>query len=265
MRGLGYVTARDRLFQMDLLRRHSAGRLAEIFGKAALPDDIRQRSLGFSGAATAIIAELPPEQREVLQAYAEGVNAFITHMETPPFEFLLLGYRPDLWTMADSLLVVLNMFQTLAGDEDDERMLTVMETVLPPEIVAFLTPDTDRYTTVLFGGSDSRRPIRPIPVQALAALRRPRVPHSKQAAQRLQISAPPLGSNGWAVGQLKTADGRAILANDMHMPFSVPNVWYRAVLRYGDVVHRWRDRARGASRRCRRQRSHCLGGDQYQE
>jgi penicillin G amidase len=235
IRALGYVTARDRLFQMDLLRRHSAGRLAEIFGNAALQTDIRQRNIGFNRVAPAILANLPPAQREVLQAYTEGVNAFIAHMETPPFECLLLGYRPELWTMEDSILVALNMFQTLSEDEDAERMLTIMETVLPPQVVAFLTPDTDSYTTVLFGGDESHRPIRPIPVKALAALRRSRVPNGKQAAPRLPASAPPLGSNNWAVDQSKTADGRAILANDMHMQLSVPNVWYRAMLHYADV------------------------------
>jgi penicillin amidase len=235
MRALGYVTARDRLFQMDLSRRYSAGRLAEIFGHAALQSDIRQRSIGFNRVATAILAALPPDQREVLQAYADGVNAFIAHMHTPPFEFLLLGYRPDPWTMEDSILVALNMFQTLAGDEDDERMLTIMDTVLPPEAVAFLTPDTDSYTTVLLGGPDSRRPIQPIPVQALAALRRPPRVGSQQAAQIFKTGDVPSGSNNWAVARAKTADGRAILANDMHLPLSVPNIWYRAELRYGDV------------------------------
>jgi penicillin amidase len=80
LRALGYVTARDRLFQMDLLRRHSAGRLAEIFGKAALPGDIEQRGLGFHRVAATIVTALPPEQREVLRAYTEGVNAFITRL-----------------------------------------------------------------------------------------------------------------------------------------------------------------------------------------
>jgi penicillin amidase len=266
IRALGYVTARDRLFQMDLLRRHSAGRLAEIFGNAALQTDIRQRSIGFNRVAPAILANLPPAQREVLQAYTEGVNAFIAHMHTPPFECLLLGYRPDRWTMTDSILVALNLFQTLSGDEDDERMLTIMETVLPPQVVAFLTPDTDSYTTVLFGGGASHRPIRPIPVKAMSALRHfgkipPPPPFIKGGnggisggpQQNLPLSPFPkggraalqavseesltgtLGSNSWVVDQSKTADGRAILANDMHMQLSVPNVWYRAMLRYADV------------------------------
>jgi penicillin amidase len=233
LRALGYVSARDRLFQMDLLRRHSAGRLAEIFGETALPDDIWQRSLGFRRLARSILAALPNDQREALHAYATGVNTLITHLGTPPFEFVLLGYRPDLWTPEDSILVLLNMFQTLSGDEDDERMLTIMQAVLPSEVVAFLTPDTDAYTTVRLGGINSHRPIRPIPVQALVALRRQ--PRSTQATRRWQRSAFSIGSNGWAVGSAKTADGRAILANDMHLPFSVPNLWYRAVLRYGDI------------------------------
>jgi penicillin amidase len=125
------------------------------------------------------------------------------------------------------------MFQTLSGDETAERMLTIMETVLPPAVVAFLTPDTDAYTTVLTGGPDSHRPIQPIPVQALAALRRAPVPTPQQSGRRLPLYDVLAGSNAWAVNHAKTVDGRAILANDMHLQFSVPNIWYRVALRYG--------------------------------
>ena len=95
IRSLGYITARDRLFQMDLLRRSGAGRLAEILGETMRESDLRQRTFGFSGTAKAIAARLPRDQRNVLEAYAKGVNEYLTQMKTPPFEFLLLGYEPD--------------------------------------------------------------------------------------------------------------------------------------------------------------------------
>ena len=229
---LGYVTAQDRLFQMDLLRRRTAGRLSEVVGKIAIKSDKQQRVIGFNRVTQAIIANLSDERREILAAYADGVNAFIRQMDTPPFEFLLLGYRPEPWTVEDSILVVMNIFQSLAFRENDERMMTIMEKSLPPEVVAFLTPDTGSYTQPLLGGPDSHRPMQPIPVEALASIRRA----PKQIGKKLvRATHDVVGSNNWAVGQSKTADGRAIVANDMHLGLSVPNIWYRASLRYENV------------------------------
>ena len=202
---LGYVIAQDRLFQMDLMRRYATGRLSEIVGKIAVKADKRQRVIGFNRVTKAIVANLSDEQREVLVAHANGVNAFIRQMDTPPFEFLLLGYQPEPWTVEDSILAVMNIFQVLSFREDDERMMTIMEKSLPPEVVAFLTPDTDSYTQVLLGGPDSHRPIQPIPVEALASIRRA----SKQNEERLvRATSRVVGSNGWVVDQSKKI-GRA--------------------------------------------------------
>lgn len=233
-RALGYVTAQDRLFQMDLLRRTSAGRLAELFGEPAVAMDVRQRRLGFSSVAEAVVRRLPADQSSVLAAYAEGVNHFLTQMPMPPVECLLLGYRPARWEPADSLLVVLAMFQMLNGSEEDERMRTVMAASLPAEVTAFLLPSLDHYTAQLLRGT-SQPTSTPVPVKALAALRR-----SGMLPRSLQLSMVPnrkrdIGSNAWVVGKAKTADGRAILANDMHLDVGVPNIWYRIHMRYGRV------------------------------
>ena len=138
LRALGFVTARDRLFQMDLLRRSSAGCLAEVFGDSVVAMDVKQRTFGFSQVAVAVMRRLPREQQAALEAYAEGVNAFLSGMKKPPFEFLLLGYRPAMWRPEDSLLVVLAMFQMLNGADDDERMRTIMRETLPAEVSDFL-------------------------------------------------------------------------------------------------------------------------------
>ena len=95
---LGYVTAQDRLFQMDLLRRRASGRLSEIVGDIAIRTDKQQRIIGFNRVTQAIVANLSNEEREILVAHADGVNAFIQQMDTAPFEFLLLGYQPEPWT-----------------------------------------------------------------------------------------------------------------------------------------------------------------------
>jgi penicillin amidase len=235
VRALGYVTARDRLFQMDLMRRKSAGRLAEIFGDRALANDIKVRTYGFHRVAKSILAKLPPEHRQYLQSYAEGVNSYITQSGALPFEFKVLGYRPEPWIPEDTLLVVLGMFETLtAGEERGERMLSVMEKTLPDDVVRFLTPDTDAYTEQLQKQVESLRPAQPVPVEALVTALA-RQPMDKTAlAETVQQSDFMVGSNAWAVSGKLTSDGRAILANDMHLGLSVPNVWYRVELNYAD-------------------------------
>lgn len=227
IRGLGYVTARDRLFQMDLLRRRSAGRLAEILGAALVPADLRQRTYQLPAAARVILARLPADQRAALAAYAEGVNAYLA-AAAPPVECERLGYRPEPWRAEDSVLVVLVMFQTLGDTEAQERARTIMTRTLPPSVVRFLIGDVDPYTRALLGAEAPATP--PLPIAELAALTRGRAPR----AVRVNSEAAAPGSNAWAVAGTRTRDGRAILANDMHLDLGVPNLWYRAGLRYQD-------------------------------
>jgi len=237
VRALGYVSARDRLFQMDLMRRKNAGRLAEIFGSKAVDSDTRVRIYGFNRQARAVLAKLPRQHRDYLDAYAEGVNRYLDQDHALPFEFTVLGYRPERWRPEDSLLVALGMFDTLtSGAEQEERMLSVMEKNLPEAVVAFLTPDTDRFTERLFGAAAARRPASPIPVAELETLLAEYVPsEAAKLAQAVQVQDVMPGSNAWAVSGLKTRDGRAILANDMHLGISVPNIWYRCEMSYQSV------------------------------
>ncbi|MFI3157245.1 MAG: penicillin acylase family protein [Methylococcaceae bacterium] len=234
VRALGYVTARDRLFQMELMRRKSAGRLAEIFGGMALDSDIKARTYGFHREAKAILAKLPPEHRHYLQSYVDGVNSYMTESDKLPFEFKVLGYQPEPWTLEDSLLVVLGMCENLtAWEERGERMLSVMEKTLPDTVMRFLTPDTDFYTDQLQQQDQSLRPAQAIPVEALATALAGQPADKTSLAQMMQQSDLMIGSNAWAVSAKLTVDGRAILANDMHLGISVPNIWYRIELNYG--------------------------------
>lgn len=234
IRALGFVTARDRLFQMDLLRRMTAGRLSEVMGQPTVELDTEQRSKGFERAAQAILERLPEDQIALLQAYADGVNAYLDRMKLPPLECVALRYRPEHWRVTDSILVCLYMFQSLTEDEIlRERSLSIMQQALPPEVVAFLTTDADPYATPLVGGSESRRPQQPIPVAALASL----VHQSPPGEPPVPIEQAAIkGSNGWVVAGGKTNSGAAMLANDLHLALSVPNVWYRAGLRYGTTA-----------------------------
>jgi penicillin amidase len=245
-RALGWAHARDRLFQMELMRRNSAGRLAELFGPAALEWDQRQRSFGFEQAARDIYAALPDGQKQVHIAYAAGVNAFLAQAKLLPPEFLALRHTPEPWRVEDNVLVALGMFQTLNSQEEGERRLTVMQQVLPPSVTEFLTPDTGVFDAVLTGGPQSRRPARPIPVEDWAKLmvgQSSLQPGLDVAGVSLEGKAALVdarsgivGSNQWAVGGVKTRDGRALLANDMHLGLNVPNIWYRASLHYAGKV-----------------------------
>lgn len=234
-RALGYVTARDRLFQMDLMRRKNAGRLAEIFGEMALRSDIRARTYGFNVKAKTILPKLPPQHRLYLQAYAEGINSYLQQNAALPFEFNVLGYQPEPWRPEDSLLVVLGMFENLTAWADrGERMLSVMERTLPADVAAFLTPDNDRFTDELMKHSPSLRPPQPLPARDLQTL----LANRSADTGPLAAASPDerlAGSNAWAVNGSKTADGRAILANDMHLGIGVPNIWYRVELQYPEV------------------------------
>ncbi|WP_437546995.1 penicillin acylase family protein [Sorangium sp. So ce367] len=234
LRALGFVTARDRLFQMDLLRRSSAGRLAEVLGRDLLEADTRQRLYGVPKAAPAILARLPERQRAALDAYAEGVNAYLRSAEALPVEFQELGYRPEPWRPEDSVLVVLGMFNTLGSTEDLERTRTVLIRTLPKGVASFLLEDVDPYTRALLGAQAPASP--PLPREELRALVAQSRGDRARTAGLLSERAgeAPAGSNGWAVAGQRTRDGRAILANDMHLDLGVPNVWYRAELRYGD-------------------------------
>ncbi|MDP2178895.1 penicillin acylase family protein [Methylicorpusculum sp.] len=233
-RALGFVTARDRLFQMDLLRRHMAGRLAEVMGPALKESDRRHRLMGFEQVASAIVQRLPQDQKQVLEAYAEGVNQAVDSLTVLPPEFWLLGYSPSAWRPEDSLLVVLGMEEDLGWTGDAERRSSIMEAALPESVMRFFIPPIDHYTDRLLNGKASAMPLPSIPENELSALLNNNG-GSEHYVGLVTDVPPPKGSNGWVVGPSKTWDGRAILANDMHLSLRVPNIWYRAEVRYGDV------------------------------
>ena len=236
IRALGFLAARDRLFQMDLIRRKNSGRLSEIFGQLAVSSDTHARIYGFNHVAKAAVSKLPKEHQQYLSAYAEGVNSYIKQAKALPFEFTVLNYQPDPWKSEDSMLVVLSMFEMLTSwVEEEERMLSVMEKNLPPDVVAFLTPDTDRFTDSLYGAVASWRPAQPIPVAAMEKMLAQHSTESQSLASVLKMREFLAGSNAWVVSGKKTQDGRAILANDMHLGISVPNIWYRAEVNYDNV------------------------------
>lgn len=231
---LGYVSARDRLFQMDLTRRSAAGRLAETLGSLAVVADKHYRLMGLERVAALVFERVPADQRDALVAYSAGVNQAVRDMRALPVEFLALGYRPADWRPEDCVLLLLGLSVQRTNGSYQERIATVMRRALPANVVEFLTPNGDCYNQMLAPIDDSScAPGAAAPFDDIAEL--------LAAAQKKKTSglyAPPgapQGSNAWVVGGGKTRDGRAIMANDMHIGLSAPGIWYRAELHYDSV------------------------------
>lgn len=232
-RALGFLHGQDRFFQMDLMRRKAAGELSELFGPMALQVDRPNRLHRFRDVARQVMARSSPEERQLLDAYAVGVNAGLAGLSARPFEYIPLRISPAPWKPEDTVLVVLAMFMELQDQEDrQESERGMMHEILPPDLYAFLNPGGTEWDAPVEGPPV---PAPPIPTTDLrgtagkAAFLAPAAPWIGD-----EESAP--GSNNWAVAGAHTADGRALLANDMHLGISVPNTWYRASLVLPDAA-----------------------------
>jgi penicillin amidase len=242
--GLGFVHAQDRLFQMDLLRRYAAGTLAELVGPAALQTDRDIRLHRFQALAPQVVAGLDSQQRAELEAYARGVNAGYASLGVRPFEYLLLRADPEPWTAQDSVLVMLTMFLTLEKhDFPMESALGVASDTLPKALFELLAAPGDEWDAPLEGPS-LKTPALPGP--DVFDLRREATDPFDPPDKGRSIRVPP-GSNNWAVAGSHTSHGGAILANDMHMGLSVPNIWYRAGMVWRSARDGEERRAWGAS------------------
>ncbi|WP_346836387.1 penicillin acylase family protein [Microbulbifer sp. SAOS-129_SWC] len=220
---LGFLHAQERFFQMDLLRRNSAGELAELVGPAALKHDRAVRVHQFRKRAERNVAAMPPAQRQLLAQYVKGVNYGLQHLGAKPWEYALLGQEPQPWTAADSMLTLFSMYLTLQSASGDyERRDTALAQLLPADLYHFFFPAGGRWDAPLIG--DARGPVT-MPQTDVAALLKSddAIAYQPMASEDMII-----GSNNWVVGGALTDDGSAILADDMHLGLTVPNIWYRA-------------------------------------
>lgn len=246
----GYVTAQDRLWQMDMSRRAAAGELSEIlapglFGEGVSRLDKRQRILGLRFIAEQAATSLTGDEKTYFEAYARGVNAFITsHKDTLPSEFRLLRYEPRPWTTTDSFLIGAEMSEELQFYLIQHMWLR--EKVLAhvgPQLAADLYPNTswrDHPPTAAPPDWDSNPPDMP-EVQEEGKSRRHRG-HRRAALESLLpewlqakvdgFENPLLvpGSNNWVVSGQHTATEKPLLSNDMHLGHAVPSVWYESQL-----------------------------------
>jgi len=243
----GYITAQDRLWQMELLRRHAAGDLAAVMGSALIQHDAVQRTLQLRAAADRITAALPQDQQRWLVLYARGVNASIAEQRSHlPIEFRMLGYTPTAWTPRDSVLVELSMFEELTDSFSTKLVREALTAHLPPDLITDLYPvgswrdhppgaplpdvtsPRPEYKDVPLDESQSRLALpksRAIPSADLQAI------EETAALFNLRSCAECVaGSNGWAVAGSRTASGSPMLSNDMHLGLQIPEAWYEADL-----------------------------------
>lgn len=216
----GFITSRDRFFQMELVRRKMSGRLAEVFGPKALKSDLDNRKWGYQQAAEAAFKLMPPEKQNLFQAFSAGVNDFL-HQNNRPWELVVLGLVPEPWKPSDTLLVVLSMYDSLnRHKESDEEVMSLLKERFSSEVIRFLVPD--------WGFLDA--PILTDPPQ-LPTLTLPdagTLTVEKKRALSLPIQSDfEYGSNAWVISGSRTQNGAPILANDPHLDLRVPNLWYR--------------------------------------
>ena len=235
----GYVTAQDRLWQMDAMRRFAAGELAEVLGPSQLQHDREQRILGLRDVARRSLQQYSARDRSYVDAYIRGVNAYIQERgDSLPLEFRILRYKPAPWTAEDAVLMGASMVQNLNHGAylsalEKEKFLAR----LGPELTGDLfinsswhdrppskaparinQPDEDDDSSP---GSDSVTSSRPHPAIANASL-------------GPDLWFPRAGSNNWVVSGAHTVSGKPLLSNDMHLNHQMPNLWYEVHLRSGD-------------------------------
>ena len=240
----GYVTAQDRLWQMDIMRRLAAGEMSEIAGPALLEHDREQRILGLRAVARKTVQALSPRDRSFFEAYGRGVNAFINaHRDHLPIEFRLMGYKPNLWSAEDSLVIGARLIQDL-------NHYTYRSALEREKILAKLGPELTADLYVNSSWRDRPPSSRPRRIEQLrpqdknnddeeddsgadSNVARPTTPPPPLTSPTPGLSLVP-GSNNWVVSGEHTVTSKPMLSNDMHLNHQMPNLWYEAHLQAGD-------------------------------
>ncbi len=218
-RVVGYLTAQDRLWQMDLMRRITTGRLSEIFGSDMITADQMFRAFDFSKKSADVLNRTDPEIIKCLQAYTDGVNQFISkNQKKLSFEFSLLGYQPEEWTMVHTTNLIGYMAWDLTSGWSSDMAIYKIAQVVDQALVEELLPwDRDFRTRYVFPEYIEKHPelvMNTILEEAVEAI-------DKLGLKVFEAS------NNWAVSGEKSETGMPLLANDMHLGFMSPGIWYQ--------------------------------------
>jgi penicillin G amidase len=212
----GYLMAQDRLWQMDLLRRVTMGRLSEIFGEDMIGADHLLRALRIPEKSQMVLSGSDENLILALQAFANGVNQFIeTNQKKLSPEFTILGYKPEPWEPIHTVNLIGYMAWDLAGSWQTEITLYKLMQKVEEEKFAQLIPDLNRHRTLVHPAIGFKS------TSDMFEL----LEHNKKLQELgLEIFS---GSNNWAVAGSKSETGHPILLNDMHLGFGAPGIWYQ--------------------------------------
>ncbi|HSO89205.1 MAG TPA: penicillin acylase family protein, partial [Draconibacterium sp.] len=213
-RAVGFTMAQDRLWQMDLLRRITQGRLSEILGEKMAETDLLMRALRIQEKSKKIIAGASPEIIQALEAFSAGVNEYIRYHPLPP-EFQILGYNPEPWEPVQSINLIGYMSWDLKSGWDTEILLHQLQGKVSAEQIQDLIPASENHKTAIY--PDFHSPEITIGETILSASDN----LEKLGAQIFN------GSNNWAVSGKKSKTGKPLLANDAHLAFMSPGIWYQ--------------------------------------
>ncbi len=228
----GYVTAQDRLWQMDVTHRYITGELAEILGPDYVKLDRLQRTLGMRQVAQRSLSNVADDDRRLLEAYARGVNAYVeSHRSTLPVEFRVLGYTPRAWSAEDTFLIAC-MFNEMLNLYSAYDMLARERVMarMPADLGTDLFPNSS-WRDHPPGQDDGQPPaIDHQPATALPQV--PEVGALDRQSSTNDVLLP--GSNNWVISGAHTVNGKPLLSNDMHLQHHIPNIWYEVHLTSGD-------------------------------
>ena len=213
-RGVGFVMAQDRLWQMDLLRRVTQGRLSEILGKDQVNTDLLMRALRIQEKSEKILAAASPEIVMALENFAEGINFYIENYPLPP-EFRILGYKPDIWKPVHSINLIGYMSWDLTSGWGTEFLLHELQKEISVEMISEMIPDLKKHEFAVYPefGVDKIN-VNGTLLSACTEL------------EKLGVEVFH-GSNNWAVSGKKSKTGGSLLANDMHLGLFAPGIWYQ--------------------------------------
>lgn len=222
---LGYVHAQERMFQMDITRRAGEGRLAEILGSRAAPFDKMFRTIGIYEISEKIYPELNPRSKELLDAYADGVNEYLRlNNDNYSVEFDVLGYTPYKWKPEHSISIAKLMAWELNISLWTDVAFSHLVQKIGAEKAAEILPQFPENTPVII----------PDHLEKISMIGTGLVETDKQFRKFFGIEGTHIGSNNWVINSKRSQSGKPIIANDPHLAFSIPGKWYVAVIRAGE-------------------------------
>jgi penicillin G amidase len=226
----GFVTAQDRLWQMDIYRRAASGRLAEVLGEPGLESDRFMRTLGLARAAALDQAVISSTTLATLQAFADGVNKFLEqHGDSLPVEFVILGYKPEPWSVLDSLTIAKLQLYDAAGNYSQELLRAGLVERFGLEVLPALLPDPG--ASVAYDANAWNDVSASFSTDGAVT-----PPGAVTLRGILGGGGDAQGSNCWALAGSRTKSGKPLVAGDPHLPVRNPSIWYEVALAAGDLT-----------------------------